>query len=358
MVGPSMQDDSDCPICLQLLYDPRRTICGHAFCSRCWERLAHLAMADSRPPTCPVCRTESVSGHTPERDPGLSALLKAQYPEEWLRRHANEIADERSRARGAAEPRDDEVALALAEEMEAEEAELSDGSGRRSRRMTAGLLRRQAREQCTFRTVTLISKLELTLCGLRDISPTLQEYNLITTLRLEHNYISNIDGLHLPVLRTLYIGHNRLERLGDGLRGTPHLLLLDVRSNRLTSLDGLAHCAALSTLHAASNLLADSAALEPLASCAALSTIELHSNPLATLDHLQPLAALSELRSLRISDTPLAASVGRGQLTERLPQLRVLDGGAANGQVQRDERRAMLSARQESILRSQVRAQG
>ena len=52
--------------------------------------------------------------------------------------------------------------------------------GRVTKRMTAGLLRRAAQEQCTYKTLTLCSKLELTLEGLRDLSAALSEYSHLT----------------------------------------------------------------------------------------------------------------------------------------------------------------------------------
>ena len=61
-------------------------------------------------------------------------------------------ADARARAY-TLKASDAEAAEARLEQLEAEEQVLPDG--RVTRRMTAGLLRRHAREQCTYRTLTL-----------------------------------------------------------------------------------------------------------------------------------------------------------------------------------------------------------
>ena len=83
------------------------------------------------------------------------------------------------------------------------------------RNMTAGLLRRHAREQSTYRTVTLIAKLEVAMCGLRNVCSALNDYSMLTALRLEHNCLRRLNPIHLPLLKVLSVHHNRLEVLGE-----------------------------------------------------------------------------------------------------------------------------------------------
>ena len=168
MEGPTSDenaDDSLCAVCLQLLYEPVRTTCGHHYCLACWDRLAATALSESREPCCPTCRTCCVE--SPSRDHARELEIRARHPIEWERRHILEQSELRARAR-ASSAADREQREAEEEAAEAEEEQLADG--RVTRRMGAAFLRRHAREQSTFRTVTLIAKLELTLLMLNSES--------------------------------------------------------------------------------------------------------------------------------------------------------------------------------------------
>ena len=183
--------DAECPVCLQLLYDPMRLDCQHGVCALCWDKLVAVALAEGRKANCPVCRA-AASGAS--RDTARSEEIRERFAGEWLRRHEAALAEARNATRVAtAEER--EAAEAEAEIVEADERVLPDG--RRSRRMTSGLLKRCAREQCAYRTLALLSKLELSLCSLRCLCPALSDYSLLTVLHLEHNVIESLDGLQV-----------------------------------------------------------------------------------------------------------------------------------------------------------------
>lgn len=344
-------DDDECSICLQLLFDPIVTNCGHHFCARCWEHLARTATSEMSVPRCPSCRTECPD--KPKQDATRSDALRSHHTEEWQLRHDLNLAEVRMTQRfllGA----EREVAEAAAEVLEADEQRSADGH--RTIRMTAGLLRRHAREQSTYRTITLISKLELTLCGLRDISPAIHEYSFLTSLRLEHNALRSLENLRLPALRILSVHHNQLRELGDAMRDLPQVISLDVSANQLTKLDGVEHCEQLTTLLAPHNRLEGASALAALASCGALSTLEVGNNGLDELSHLAPLSALAGLRSLKLAGNPIAsaghsASRSRTEVLSVVPQVRLLDG-APNAELQRTERLATLAARQRSLSTS------
>ena len=340
----------DCAICLLVLFEPVRTTCGHHYCHECWKKLTELAITEGHEPSCPTCRATATAAF---RDHARDAEVRERHPVEWQRRSL--LADSDARMRARVVNAEEAAAIAAVEEAaEAQEEVLPDGSGRKTRRMGPHFLKRHAAEQCSYRTVTLVAKLELTLCGLRDISPALNDYNMLTALRLEHNHLSTLDPIRLPLLRVLSVHHNRIEVLGASLRGVPQLLLLDVGANRLSSLEGVEILANLATLNAPNNLLAGASALAPLDGCAGLATlssVELHCNQLATVADLEPLTRLHALRQLHLYDNPIAHSLGRNALLLKLPQVRLLDG-TPNAEQQRTERKAQLQERAESQRRS------
>ena len=231
LVDESAEDS--CPICLNILFAPVKHSCGQAYCESCWERLAAPAKAEDQDLFCPTCRAPASTNQP--RDTQLEAGIRAKYPDEWNRRYELMLQAVREKAR-IAQHIDAEAQAKAAAELEAAEADEQVIDGRVTRRMTAGLLRRHAREQSNYRTLTLCSKLELTLEGLRDLSPALADYSLLTSLKLDHNLLISLDGLRLPQLKVLSVHHNRLHSLGDSLQGVPLLLQLNVGNNRLNSL--------------------------------------------------------------------------------------------------------------------------
>ena len=349
VLQPAADADLICAICLSLAFESVVTSCNHHYCCECWDKLTATALSENRTQvTCPTCRTEAVSV---ERDHEFDERVQRQDPAHWHRRMAAKIADAKWRARAAA-PDSAEAAKAEAALEAAEEDLMTLPDGRITRVLTAGLLKRHAKEQCSYRTYTLASKLELSLCGLRQLNESLHAYSLLTTLRLEHNYLTSLDPIQLPQLKVLVVHHNRLETLGDALRGVPELLQLDCGSNFLQSLSGVEHLTKLSALVAPHNRLADGAALEPLCTISAgVSSVEIHGNLLSTMEDISPLIKLSELRTLRLSENAVAKSHSRTQILETLPQVRMLDG-SPNAEALRIQRERQREERQRSISRS------
>jgi hypothetical protein len=195
----SLQDD-ECSVCLQVLFSPVvLQPCEHHYCEQCWQRVAEAADLEDRVATCPVCRS------TPSAmalNPVLDEAVRLRRPSEWrdrARRHETE-QQVKLRCQRQAESESMALAAAMAELEEAEETTSPDG--RVTRRMTAALISRCVKAQCTeYRTAALASRLELALLGLRDISPALSQYSLLTSLRLEHNAIQSLAGLQLPLLK-------------------------------------------------------------------------------------------------------------------------------------------------------------
>jgi T5orf172 domain/Ring finger domain len=52
-------EHQDCPICLEAMSEPARTTCGHEFCSECIAKVFEISNS------CPMCRTELVTGEAP-----------------------------------------------------------------------------------------------------------------------------------------------------------------------------------------------------------------------------------------------------------------------------------------------------
>ena len=356
LVDESAEDS--CPICLNILFAPVKHSCGQAYCESCWERLAASAKAEDQDLFCPTCRAPASTNQP--RDTQLEAGIRAKYPDEWNRRYELMLQAVREKAR-IAQHIDAEAQAKAAAELEAAEADEQVIDGRVTRRMTAGLLRRHAREQSNYRTLTLCSKLVLTLEGLRDLSPDLADYYFLTSLNLDHNLLISLDGLRLPQLKVLSVHHNRLHSLGDSLQGVPLLLQLNVGNNRLNSLDGVQHLKRLTYLLAPHNALAEAEALRPLVALSdVLSQLELNENKLVTLDDLKPLSDLAELRTLRLSGNPALndstttpGAPGRTLILSQLPQVRILDG-SKNIEAEQRERKMTMAARQQSISRSQA----
>ena len=189
----------DCPVCLQVLFCPVvLQPCGHHYCEQCWQRVVDAASYEERKPACPVCRSEPANAAL---DSKLDDKVKERHPDEWhvrLRQRETERQIELSCARRA-EMEAAALAAASAEIDEAEEETSADG--RVTRRMTAGLIYRCAKEQGQYRTATLASRLELTLLRLRDVSPALAQYSMLTSLHLEHNSLESLEGLGLQLLK-------------------------------------------------------------------------------------------------------------------------------------------------------------
>ena len=191
----------DCPIYLQVLFRPMRTPCNHVLCEQCWKQVTQSVTASEEScvgaATCPVCRAAVA---TARLDPALDNALCIRHPETWHARLRQCTTDQvlEQRNQKMVEQESSAAAEAVAE---AEEADEMITQGRMTRRMTTGLVHRCASIQPEYRTLTLASKLELTLLGLRNISPVLSQYTSLKSLRLEHNAIGELIGLELPLLK-------------------------------------------------------------------------------------------------------------------------------------------------------------
>ncbi|KXZ48378.1 hypothetical protein GPECTOR_28g785 [Gonium pectorale] len=96
-------------------------------------------------------------------------------------------------------------------------------------------------------------------------------------------------------LTSLALAHNRIERVGAGLRPLTLLKVLDLSHNRLVSCRGLEELASLRELRLSHNCLAS---LEPLAGLSQLQVLTADHN---WLTHLSGLASLAALRTLDVS---------------------------------------------------------
>lgn len=73
-------DDYSCPVCKELLYEPRTFTCGHSFCFICMRKL----FDKSSGPDCPVCRAnQRTFGH---RNVMLCQILGQAFATEYALR--------------------------------------------------------------------------------------------------------------------------------------------------------------------------------------------------------------------------------------------------------------------------------
>ncbi|KAJ4460638.1 hypothetical protein PAPYR_3284 [Paratrimastix pyriformis] len=136
----------------------------------------------------------------------------------------------------------------------------------------------------------------------------------LTTLDLSCNEFVEFPVLHIPTLRSLSLAHNRLSGYGP-LTGLPQLTHLDLRSNKIHTLDV--------------------AALAPVA--ATLEWLSLSSNGitavlLASSSSSGPATVFPRLQTVSLFGHNLSAEV-LGQLLagDRVPRLRVLVAGLPLG---------------------------
>ncbi|BDA43943.1 LON peptidase N-terminal domain and RING finger protein 3 [Coccomyxa sp. Obi] len=75
-------DDTDCVLCLKLLFEPVTTPCGHTFCRACFARTTDHSNK------CPMCRTVLHVGRQLPQTVALAHLLERSFPEEYAARRA------------------------------------------------------------------------------------------------------------------------------------------------------------------------------------------------------------------------------------------------------------------------------
>ena len=111
-------------------------------------------------------------------------------------------------------------------------------------------------------------------------------------LDIKYNKISSLDGLqNCTALQYLGCYYNDLSSL-DGLQYCKDIQTLYISSNNISSLNGLQNCVALQTLYISYNNLI---ALFGLENCTALQTICCNNNNISSLDGLENCTALQKL---------------------------------------------------------------
>ncbi|KAL4424242.1 hypothetical protein ABPG75_001543 [Micractinium tetrahymenae] len=77
-------DDTECVLCMRLMYEPVTTPCGHSFCKPCFCR------AMDHGSRCPQCRTVLHAGRELAVTITLKNLLERSFPEEYEQRRQEE----------------------------------------------------------------------------------------------------------------------------------------------------------------------------------------------------------------------------------------------------------------------------
>ena len=95
------RDDVTCPICLDILYEPVLTPCGHDYCHHCIER--HISTTPMFAQNqCPLCREEFEQY---AKNPRLRTQIDKMYPDDVGRRKRSMPESQYSRGRIPKRPR-------------------------------------------------------------------------------------------------------------------------------------------------------------------------------------------------------------------------------------------------------------
>ncbi|EFJ51655.1 hypothetical protein VOLCADRAFT_103293 [Volvox carteri f. nagariensis] len=125
----------------------------------------------------------------------------------------------------------------------------------------------------------------------------------LTLLELGSNRIRVIEGIaSLTGLQELWLGRNRITNV-DGLTTLVNLRRISLQSNRLTSMLGLEACTALEELYLSHNGIATLEGLGPLTR---LKILDVSSNRLTAVDP-SALATLTQLEDLWLNDNRIPA---------------------------------------------------
>jgi Leucine-rich repeat len=148
-------------------------------------------------------------------------------------------------------------------------------------------------ERCSsLRSFSLID------CNLQKISHLAPVARTLVRLCLCDNAIKKMENLQLPVLRELFLHHNRISKI-SGLEGCPQLQRLWLFSNRIGALENLHHCPGLRELWIQDNCIER---IEGLSSLQHMQSLSLAGNPITDLRSVQSLAALPLLADLCFDD--------------------------------------------------------
>jgi hypothetical protein len=156
--------------------------------------------------------------------------------------------------------------------------------------------------------LTHLTVLNISNNGLRSLGGGLPL--TLTELDASHNCLGSLqDAALLPLqsLTSLNVSFNNLADLRGVPNATAQLAYLDARSNRLSSLQGIEHCAQLLTLHAEANLLREVADVASLKCLPRLTAVFLAGNPILLRKRLLHQVRLLLPPSVDQDDVPTTA---------------------------------------------------
>ncbi|GIL71375.1 hypothetical protein Vretifemale_1944 [Volvox reticuliferus] len=131
----------------------------------------------------------------------------------------------------------------------------------------------------------------------------LSNLTALTLLELGSNRIRVVEGIaNLSGLRELWLGRNRITKI-DGLTTLVNLRRISLQSNRLSSMLGLESCTALEELYLSHNGIVT---LEGLAPLTRLKILDVSSNRLTKVE-TGALATLTQLEDLWLNDNRIPA---------------------------------------------------
>jgi dynein assembly factor 1 len=223
-------------------------------------------------------------------------------------------------------------------------------------------------EQGFYRTPSCNEKLYLHHKGFDQISG-LEEFTETRVLWLEGNAIRKIEGLDtLTKLRQLYLHQNLINRI-EGLEALTQLDSVNLSDNNLAFLSGLdAQADSLTMLQLKNNRLATIDALEHLLTLKQLTSLDLTGNRVEDGEGLLDLLSqMPNLKSLHLTGNPCVRTIKnyRKTVVSRIPALMYLDekpvfaderrlvnAWAAGGlEAEREEKKKMREEEQAAIQR-------
>lgn len=177
-----------------------------------------------------------------------------------------------------------------------------------------------------FKTPSLNHQLLLHRRGFRKIE-NLDAYVNVKTLFLEGNSISKIENLHpLEHLRALYLQGNCIGRelKLDNLTQVPLLIVLNLESNGIKSLEGFPRMGSLETLILRNNEIE---CIVPILRSRRITTLDLSSNRISDASVLDHLGQLVDLKVLYMKSNPLIETMSfyRKRALVKVPHLTFLD---------------------------------
>mmetsp|Transcript_9289 Transcript_9289/g.18304 ORF Transcript_9289/g.18304 Transcript_9289/m.18304 type:complete len:712 (-) Transcript_9289:255-2390(-) len=164
--------------------------------------------------------------------------------------------------------------------------------------MTPATIRSLCLKNQGYECEEINDKLYLHFQGFKEIGG-LEKYTGLKCLYLESNGLTEVKNLnHLTELRCLYLQQNLIRSVvPPSFEGLSCLVTLDISSNLLEDLSGIACLESLQTLNASKNRFSSSTAVEELTSCTKLVSVDLRGNFIedgeALIDILSQLSAIA-----------------------------------------------------------------